>query len=125
MPTDTMTSLYVVSEYLMFGYGLENLLRQSQTQATVVGHAANVTQAVEQLQTLQPDIVILYSHEPLAAGAYLATCLLDFCPAAKIISISVDDNTMYSYQVTQHRINRIEDLIEVIPHSHAPAHVHH
>lgn len=113
---NTGTSLYVISEHLMFGYGLENLLHQSQTNVTVVGHATSMAQATEHVRVLQPDIVLLYSHEPLLAGASLATRLLALSPVVRIISMSVDDNTMYCYQVAEHYINGVEDLLKALCH---------
>ena len=113
---NTGTSLYVISEHLMFGYGLENLLHQSQTNVTVVGHAPSVAAAFEHVRASQPDIVPLYGHEPLLAGASLAARLLALSPVVRIISMSVDDNTMYCYQVAEHYINGVEDLLKALCH---------
>ena len=112
--SEEVISIFVICEHKMFGHGLEYLLRQQLGNFKVLGHEHNFDKAVTQLQQLQPDIVILYSHNPLAAGARLATQLLEWQPTLHLISISFDDNRLYTHQFTRQEVEGVDDLLAVI-----------
>lgn len=115
----TMT-VYVVGEHLMFGYGLESLLNQHSVNIELVGYEENFDHAVEQVQILQPDLIILYSHTPLSRAAYLAERILQNNNSVNLLSISVDNNKMFVYRVTQQEIKGVDDLIKVVDQNSLP-----
>lgn len=109
-------SVYVISEHLMFSHGLESLLRQLSPPVEIIGHEDNLDRAIQQVKSLQPDIIILYTHNPLTTGASLARQILESNLRVNLISMSVDDNKMYSYQFSQRMVKGPEDLISAIHH---------
>ena len=111
-----MKSVYVISTYLMFGRGLQQLLEEKDHNLEIVGQEKDLDKAVEQVIKLQPDIIILYSHNPLKTGASLAQRLLEEGAGVYLISMSVNDNTLYTCQINQKHVRGINDLVETIQH---------
>jgi DNA-binding NarL/FixJ family response regulator len=51
---------FIISSHLMFQHGLESLLSQ-QDGVDIIGRTTNPDSALEQIKTLQPDVVIIDS----------------------------------------------------------------
>lgn len=101
----------------MFGYGLENLLRQKQANTVVIGYETDVNRAVEEVKTLQPDRIILYSHHPKQKGAQLLECLSNEALSTSVISLSVNSNQMYvqkQNRLVPHTVESVDDLVKAL-----------
>jgi DNA-binding NarL/FixJ family response regulator len=86
----------------MFQHGLKNLLTQ-QEKIEIVGVTASPDQAIEQVKSLQPDVVILDSTnmpgDPLASLKRIFRA----CPDIKVICLSLYNNQVAIYQVIRRR----------------------
>ena len=101
--------VFVISSRLMFGHGLESLLRQ-ETNFDIVGQETNIDQAIKQMKDLQPNVVILDSENAVSR----VTPILHASPGVKVISLSLQNNDLYVYQVKQWIVRETEDLVEAI-----------
>ena len=110
--------IFVLSNYLMFARGLESLLSQN-AQLQIVGHGTEIDQAIEQIRSLQPDVVILDSsgfsqEEPEVMSLFQAKEDL------RVLGLSLQDNSLYIYQATQKSLQSVDDLLTVINDSTSP-----
>lgn len=112
--TEKKTGVYLICEHKMFGHGLEQLLAQQSGSFRVIGHEHDFDRAVAELQRVQPDVVILYSPHPLAAGSRLAAQLLEQHPTLCLISISVHDNRLYTHHIIRQEIQTLDDLLTAV-----------
>lgn len=124
-------SAFIISNYLMFQRGLKNLLTQ-QEKIEIVGATENPNQAIEQVKSLHPDVVILDSTnmpgDPLASLKHI----FHACPNVKIICLSLHNNQMAIYQAVQQRatieyrvfkwkVVDIADLFQAISYNFRPS----
>jgi DNA-binding NarL/FixJ family response regulator len=103
------TSVFVISGHLMFAHGLESLLRQ-EAQLDIVGQESDISQAIERIKELQPDVVILDSDNSTLEIA----SILETRPGIKVISLSLQNNNLQVYQARQRVTTSVMDLLEVI-----------
>jgi len=111
--------IFIISPHLMFGSGLESLLR-GETTLTVVGRAKNVEQAAPLLQVLQPDIVILDSDELTHNDVSSAVHIFNLNPHGRIIGLSLNHNKAYTYQINEVTLSGPDDLLQIINPEPAP-----
>jgi DNA-binding NarL/FixJ family response regulator len=92
-----MTSVFIISNHAIFGQGLENLLRQ-ETVVEVIGQATDLTQGIEQIKALQPDVAIIDTDSPPDDSAATVMRILMEIPNIKVISLSLHHNKFYIFQ---------------------------
>lgn len=107
-----MTDIFIISEYLMFGHGLESLL-SDEKELNVVGHEKNFDLALEQIKILQPDVVVVFGNASEKAYLSIMT-ILEAKPNTQIIGVSVQDNTCYTYRATRWNAVNVSDLVNAI-----------
>lgn len=113
--------IFVLSDHLMFGLGLESLLNKN-PHVQIVGQDRDSNQAVEKIDKLRPDIVIMDSSGTSSEQPGLKQ-LLKASPEMKVIGLSLNDNDLYIYQATQTTVTSVDDLLEAIDHATtAPPH---
>ena len=110
------TQIFVISSHLMFGQGLESLLRQ-EAKFEIVGQETDVDRALEKIKALQPEVIILDSDNSSLA----VTTVLAASPGVKVISLSLQNNDLYVYQARQRVTRDVEDLFEAIEEDVAAA----
>jgi DNA-binding NarL/FixJ family response regulator len=108
-----MIEVFIISNHLMFGRGLESLLRQ-EAKLVIVGQETGINEAVEQLKELQPDVVILDSDDPPANLTPQLMNVLRASPGVKVIGLSLQTNNLYTYQAKQWIVKGVADLMEAI-----------
>lgn len=107
-----MTDIFIISEYLMFSHGLESLLTE-ETELNVVGHEKDFDLALQKIENLQPDVVVVFGNT--SDKAYLSIMsILEANPTTQVIGVSVQDNTCYTYRATRWNALDVSDLVEVI-----------
>lgn len=104
--------IFVLSNYLMFARGLESLLSQH-AQLQIVGHGTDIDPALEQINGLQPDVVILDSSGFSQEGPEMMS-IFQAKEDLKVLSLSLQDNSLYIYQATQKSLQSVDDLLTVI-----------
>ena len=80
------------AEYLRLARALLN----GHANLAVLGEAASVEEAIELLQTLRPEAVILDVYLPGTTGFHAARRLLDLAPRLRIILVSALDDAQYA-----------------------------
>jgi DNA-binding NarL/FixJ family response regulator len=92
-----MTSVFIISNHAIFGQGLENLLRR-EAMVEIIGQATDVTQGIEQIKALQPDVAIIDTDSPPDDSAAIVMRILMENPNIKVISLSLHNNKYYIFQ---------------------------
>lgn len=108
-----MISVYIISSYLLFGYGLESLLHQEED-LKILGHETNVERAIEQIKELHPEVVILYREDTLHSSRTIIIEILKANPDTRVIVLSLQNNTFFVYQAIQWVTTNPEDLFKAI-----------
>jgi DNA-binding NarL/FixJ family response regulator len=79
--------VYIVDDHPFVREGLKTYLGTQQG-IELVGEAGSGEGALVEIQTLQPDIVIVDLHLPGMGGVELTRKIQEFCPQAKVIILS-------------------------------------
>ncbi|MBT1709445.1 response regulator transcription factor [Fulvivirgaceae bacterium PWU5] len=86
--------ILIADDHSMVRDGVKNLIRQNK-EYTVIGEASNGRQAIEQFETLAPDLLILDISMPDLNGMEVAREVLNKNPLASIIILSMYDDEEY------------------------------
>lgn len=113
-----MTRIYIISRHSLFGDGIEDLLRKEPA-LEIVGREQDIGKAMEQIDDLQPDVVILDCHEDRQAVQPLIMKILQGGVPARVISMDLQTNTIVVHKREQHDVHGMEDLIAAIEGSAA------
>lgn len=106
-------TVFIISPHLLFRYGLQSLLDQEKS-VTIVGQELGVDQALGQIESLQPDVVILDSKSSLLTGNSEVVHILAAAPNARVIYLSLNSNKLQVYRVKQWLIRNLEDLLDIV-----------
>ena len=90
MPTTEQhtTTVLLADDHPLMRKGLRALLG-SEAEITVVGEAANGQEAIEQVKTLAPDVVIMDISMPNINGIEATRLILAEAPETRIIALSI------------------------------------
>jgi DNA-binding NarL/FixJ family response regulator len=105
--------IVIISNHLMFGYGLECLLL-NQKEMAVVGRETTLGQAITLIKTVQPDIIIVDNDEVSLETIAELLRLVDTNPEVKIIQVSLQSNNLYIYHSARTKVQSVEDLVKAI-----------
>ena len=94
--TDVIRVL-IVDDHSVVREGIRHVLA-GDPRLSVVGEAADASQAIAQSQLTQPDVILLDITMPGASGLEAVPRLLAVSPASHILMLSVHDNTEYVLQ---------------------------
>jgi len=83
--------LLVVDDHTLFRRALTALLG-SEPGLEVVGDAADAGEAQRKAERLQPDVILLDNHLPGVAGVQAIPALLEACPHARVIMLTVSED---------------------------------
>ena len=83
--------ILVVDDHSLFRRGLTALLGQEEG-LTVVGEAADGSEALRRAQQLQPDVILLDNHMPGVRGIDLLPGLREVAPSAKVMMLTVSED---------------------------------
>ena len=105
--------IFIISDRLMFGHGLERLLLNEEA-VEVVGRETTIKEAEASLRTLQPDVIIVDKDEISLDTITELLQMISHRPGAKIIHVSLQSNNLYIYQAAHTKVQSVEDLVEAI-----------
>ncbi len=108
-----MTQVFIFSRHPLFGSCVEALL-QGDLDFRIVGHAKELSQAIEQLQILQPDVIIVDSNDFEASRELAMHCVLKEGLQPKIVGLNVRDNQVFVCKGEQSIIGDLKDFTEKI-----------
>ncbi|MCI0526215.1 MAG: hypothetical protein L0Y56_01995 [Nitrospira sp.] len=116
---ETTSTIFIVSNYIMFSYGLESLLSQ-QADLKIIGQETDPVQAIKRIEQTQPDVVIIYADASPPGSTPIVIDILKVNSKAKVIGLNVQNNIFYVYQATQWVVTRWEDLLKAIQDQDTP-----
>jgi DNA-binding NarL/FixJ family response regulator len=115
-----MITILLVEDEHLIRQGLKALL-QSDADLQVVGEAENGIQAIEQVEILNPDIVIMDINMPEMDGISATQIISQRFPQTKVIILSSFDNRHYVHQAIKYNVSAyllknisLEDLVNSI-----------
>ncbi len=106
-------SVFILYDYPLFARGLERLLEQ-EGGVKVAGIAAKSEEGLVQIRALKPDVIIVEAQEGMPEPCWLLTRLLQEQPRARVVRLSLEDNTAALYTGRRWTANRVEDLVKGI-----------
>ena len=108
-----MTRLLLISDYALFGQGLESLLSEV-PDVEIVGYAHDLETALPQVRQRQPDVVILGDGLTNEQTPVAVMRILDVAPATRVIGLNLADNTACTLYGTRRAISTVSDLVSLI-----------
>ncbi len=108
-----MTRILLVSRQSLFSFGLQSLLAR-QAKVEIVAQEADPARAVESIKELQPDAVIVDNECPADDPAELALAVFKTGAKARVIGLSLKDNTIHIYHNERRIAHEVEDLMKAI-----------
>jgi DNA-binding NarL/FixJ family response regulator len=98
MNSSKLLTVLLAEDHLVVREGLKTLL-QAETDLEVVGEAANGRQAVELVNKLHPDVVVMDIAMPLLNGLEATRQILKTAPATRVLILSAHSDDAYVEQV--------------------------
>jgi len=95
--TDTKIRLLLVDDQMIIRQGLRSLL-EAKPDLEVVGEAENGQQAVAQVETLQPDVVLMDVRMPVMDGVAATRLICQQFSATKVLVLTTFDDDDYVSQ---------------------------
>lgn len=111
--------VFVISDNLMFSRGLKSLLT-CQAEVEIVGEETNIDQAIQQMEVLGPDVIIISDSGRMNDFALEEMRLLKTKPGIKVIGLSLENNDLFIYHSTRMKVTGEKDLFTAIKSNHVP-----
>jgi len=118
----------VVDDHALFRRGLELVLSE-EPDINIVGEAADGVEAIQQVEALRPDVVLMDVRMPKASGIEAARTLRDRVPEARIIMLTVSDDEedlfesvkagAVGYLLKEVSIEEVADAIRAVARGHS------
>ncbi len=108
-----MKRVFILSSHPLFGKCIETLVGQDR-QVQLVGHTKDPDVAIEQIKTLQPDVVIVVSKAPEAKRGKIMMQIMKEGLKIEVVGLNLSDNTVLICRGEQHTINEQSDFISLI-----------
>lgn len=83
-----MTSVFLVDDHRIF---LTGVRAELENRFDIAGSSSDVDDAVDQIRTLRPDVVLVDVHMPGGGGITVVTNVLETNPDTKFLALSVSD----------------------------------
>jgi DNA-binding NarL/FixJ family response regulator len=111
-----MTRIFIFSKPSLFSQGVESLLAGNQDME-IVGKASEPDEAVQQIQDLQPDVVLIVSRDASLKDSEDWKRLLSERISGSIIELNLQMNIASSYRIERQVVDQAEDLVKIIEQS--------
>jgi len=92
--------IFLVDDHKIFREGLKNLLEFEEV-GTIVGEACNGEEFLENVETAQPDLVLMDISMPILNGIETTHKAIERFPDMKIIALSMHGDEEYYYQMIE------------------------
>lgn len=101
MSPDTPIKVLIVDDHPMVAEGIESIL-ESYEDVRVVGTLSNGREAVDQLNSLAPDVVLMDLNMPEIGGLTATEMLLELNPDLRVLILSMHDSPEYISTALSH-----------------------
>lgn len=108
-----MKRIFVLSRQSMFGQGIKALLSM-ENEIEIISPSASIEEAVQCIQSSQPDFVILNCDDPEPDINSAALCILRERLGISLIGISLQDNSICIHRGERKQVHKLDDLLEAI-----------
>ncbi|QLE47422.1 response regulator transcription factor [Nostoc sp. C057] len=95
-----MIQILLVDDQHLIRQGLKSML-ESNAEIQVIGEAENGQRALEQIPTLQPDIVLMDVRMPVMDGVATTKAIAQQYPDIKVLVLTTFDDDEYVFQAMQ------------------------
>jgi two-component system NarL family response regulator len=95
------TRVLVVDNHALIRQGIASLLA-SQPDIEIAGQAANGEQAIEMVQALEPDLVLMDVTMPGMSGTQATQHILEHLPDCKVIMLTDQDDEDHLFEAVHH-----------------------
>lgn len=92
-----MIRVFIVDDQIIIRQGLRSLL-ESKPDLQIVGEAENGQRAIEQVEALQPDVVLMDIRMPVMDGVAATQFIGQRFPNSKVLVLTTFDDDEYVYQ---------------------------
>ena len=100
MPTLTLAAkVLIVDDHEIVREGIRRLLTRSRPEWEILGEATDGKQAIEPVQKLQPDVVVLDVTMPGMSGLEAASHIAKLRPVCRILIFTMHDSDRLSAEV--------------------------
>ncbi len=103
--------IYIIASHPLFAQGVSSLL-EAQPDIQVVGLSEYSPDVVREVETLQPDVVIIDSAQ--SARGQITGALLGRIPALKLVGLSLDEDSISITYLQQKTGAAVEDLVTAV-----------
>ena len=91
----------IVDDHPMVARGIQSIL-ETYNDILIVGISQNGQQAISQVETLQPDVILMDLNMPRLGGLSATEILLERFPNLRILVLSMHDNPQYISSALNH-----------------------
>jgi DNA-binding NarL/FixJ family response regulator len=105
--------VFIVYSHALFAEGVNSLLGKEDG-LTVVGMDNNLKRAVERINTIEPEVVVIDGEHTDAELINAMAGVLATRPGTTIINVSLSDNNATVFRTSHVPIKQTEDLIQAI-----------
>ena len=113
-----MVRVYILSDKDLFGQGVMRLLK-SESEIEIVGKGAEADQAIEDIERLRPDTVIVESNNLAQDSISTVARILRTNATLKVVCLNLKDNKLHVFHGEQREARCVEDLVDAINHEAA------
>ncbi len=104
--------VFILYEYLLFARGLEHLLKEAEVE--VVGIGIRGRRALAEIRALEPDAILVEAGKGMREPCWLIARLLQEQPQARVIRVSLKDNTASLYTGRRFVMAEPQDLVGIL-----------
>jgi len=105
--------IFVVLSMRLLAEGIQSLLSQYED-LELVGTEADLGRAIDSIRSVQPSVIIVDRNQLSPAGDITIDELFRACPEARVIALSLDEDTLHLYNRHQVIAMEVDDLIRAI-----------
>ena len=113
------TKALVFSDQSLFANSIEDLLRRDEN-LRILACETDPEQALESLEQIRPDVVILAGCHAASEFAPAVMAALKQGPAVRVVEVNLDSNMLLIYGKELRAVKEVKDLLEAILQSAAP-----
>lgn len=108
-----MWTVYILHDHSLFARGLEDLLKKKDG-VEVVGVAPNGGEALAQIESLKPDVVIVDAESEATEPGTVLSKMLQHRQSARVVQVGLENGAVTLYSGRKCDEAELNDLLESI-----------